>query len=322
MIKKLNLFKKSISPLIATILLIVVAVVIIAIIISWGRTFTDDSLNLTNIDLYTEYEISFYLKPITSLNGRTIFEYNPPLNFSYDDLEIIGYGLLGYTDYIVPLKSDIRLDKNQRIYVDHGISLNNFDLILYLNNKTMVIKNISQEIKFPNLSDCPEGFIPVPGNHLYNTMSEKGGFCVAKYEMKMDYTGDGIGNLVLDFPDCNSGSLTVNTWGYDNCPDGHIVSTPQGSPLVKVTHEETIFACESIGGSLITNNEWMTIARNIELVSENWSENKIGRGFINIGHSDNDPPKALEASLDDLDGYYDTNNIEGNQKRTHVLSNK
>lgn len=40
--------KKSISPLIATILLIVVAVSIIIIVLSWSRTFTGDSLDLTS----------------------------------------------------------------------------------------------------------------------------------------------------------------------------------------------------------------------------------------------------------------------------------
>ncbi len=37
--------KKAISPLIATILLIVVAVALIAIVIAWGKSFTTDSLS-------------------------------------------------------------------------------------------------------------------------------------------------------------------------------------------------------------------------------------------------------------------------------------
>jgi flagellin-like protein len=38
-------FKKAISPLIATILLIVVAVALIAIVVAWGKSFTTDSLS-------------------------------------------------------------------------------------------------------------------------------------------------------------------------------------------------------------------------------------------------------------------------------------
>ena len=39
--------KKAISPLIATVLLIVVAVALIAIVLSWGKSFTTDSLSET-----------------------------------------------------------------------------------------------------------------------------------------------------------------------------------------------------------------------------------------------------------------------------------
>ncbi len=45
----MNKLKKAISPLIATILLIVVAVALIAIVIAWGKSFTTDSLSNTDI---------------------------------------------------------------------------------------------------------------------------------------------------------------------------------------------------------------------------------------------------------------------------------
>ena len=41
-------FKKSISPLIATILLVVVAVAVIGIIVLWGKGFTTDNLSLAS----------------------------------------------------------------------------------------------------------------------------------------------------------------------------------------------------------------------------------------------------------------------------------
>jgi flagellin-like protein len=41
--------KKAISPLIATILLIVVAVALIAIVIAWGKSFTTDNLSDTDL---------------------------------------------------------------------------------------------------------------------------------------------------------------------------------------------------------------------------------------------------------------------------------
>lgn len=73
--------KKAISPLIATILLIVVAVALIAIVIAWGRSFTTDSLadttglvdtacvgsaiNITNCSV-TDGNMSFYIQNIGS----------------------------------------------------------------------------------------------------------------------------------------------------------------------------------------------------------------------------------------------------------------
>jgi len=44
---KLTKIKKAVSPLIATILLIVVAVVLITIVLSWGKSFTQSGLDKT-----------------------------------------------------------------------------------------------------------------------------------------------------------------------------------------------------------------------------------------------------------------------------------
>lgn len=311
--------KKAISPLIATILLIVVAVAIIAIILSWGRGLTQDSIDLVSIDLYTESDLSFYVKPTKSINGRTIIEFIPPQNFNKASFTVIGYGLLGYTEYIVPLEPAVVVESFKMKEIDHGIILPDFDLILYLDNGTMIIKNIKQEIKQP--SSCPEGYIPVPGNFLYDTMNNIGGFCISKYEMKMDYTGDGIGNY-LDFNEC----LTIiDSWGYSRCPDGNIVSTAEGVPVGWISQFVSSMVCEDLGGRMINNDDWMTIARNIELVPDNWSEGKIGEGFIPRGHSNNNylsKTAVLEASVDDTNGYFMIDSINFPQnKRTHILTN-
>lgn len=72
--------RKAISPLIATILLVVVAVALIAIVLTWGKTFTQDSLaettdiidsscsgahlNVSNCKVGTDGNITFYVKNI------------------------------------------------------------------------------------------------------------------------------------------------------------------------------------------------------------------------------------------------------------------
>ncbi len=313
-------FQRGISPLIATLLLIVVSVAIIGIILSWGKGFTNDSfLKTSSIEVYTESEIGFYLTLKNSINGRSTLEYKPPYGSPYTSITITGYSLLGNSN-INPLELPVTILSNQSPTLDHGILGDSLDLVLYLDNSQMITKpDLSQTVKTP--LSCPEGYVSVPGNHLYGTMNERGGFCVSKYEMKMDANGDGLGDLVADYPDCNTGSLSYNTWSYENCDySDSLVSTPEGSPIARISQTEAIAACQAIGGHLITNNEWMTIARNIEQVPSNWSTGTVGQGFIYSGHNDNSPAGALEASID-TNGYAGTGQTSGNQRRTLTLTN-
>lgn len=160
-----------------------------------------------------------------------------------------------------------------------------------------------------------QGYVWVPGNTEYEDCEN--GFWVAKYEMKASKQINGRGLKVSDFPGMTA---IYNTWYYDEDPNVHIVSTPEGSPIVRITQTESIAACEAIGGHLITNNEWMTIARNIEQVPSNWSGGVVGLGYIYSGHNDGTPGGALEASID-TNGYAGTGQTTGNQRRTLTLTN-
>jgi hypothetical protein len=160
-----------------------------------------------------------------------------------------------------------------------------------------------------------QGYIWVPGNTEYDGCEN--GFWVAKYEMKASKIINGRGLNVSDFPEITS---TYNTWFYDEDPNVSIVSTPEGSPITRISQTESIAACEAIGGHLITNNEWMTIARNIEQVPSNWSGGAVGSGYIYSGHNDGTPNNALEASID-TNGYAGTGQTSGNQRRTLTLTN-
>jgi len=131
---------------------------------------------------------------------------------------------------------------------------------------------------------CPDGYVLVPNDPNY----DRGDFCVMKYEAKVDYDSDGVGD---SYPFCQNGSYRV----WDNRKIGcsytesSIVSTILGYPLTYLTQPESKAACESIGDNyhLITNYEWMTIARNIESQADNWSDGTVGSGFIPRGNSDN-----------------------------------
>jgi hypothetical protein len=96
-----------------------------------------------------------------------------------------------------------------------------------------------------------------------------------------------------------------------------------GNPQVSISQTNAITACSlnGAGYGLINNNEWMTIARNIEGQGTNWTGGTVGSGGLWRGHSDNSPANALAASTDN-DPYFGTGNVSPSiEKRTHTLSN-
>jgi len=152
------------------------------------------------------------------------------------------------------------------------------------------ITNNTKPVLATTTSNCPTGFIPVPGSGTYNTND----FCVMKYEAK------------------DAGS---------NIPVSTATSTPWGS----ITQTNAIAYSSNVAGCtgchLITEAEWLTIAQNVLSEHSNWSSNVVGSGYIYSGHNDNAPTNALAASTDDGAGYYGETNTGGNQKRTLNLTN-
>jgi len=133
---------------------------------------------------------------------------------------------------------------------------------------------------------CPTGYVLVPGNATYGTAD----FCVMKYEAKS------VGGVATSQADV--------------------------APWTQITQTDAITACSSAGGHLITNNEWMTIARNAEAQAANWADGKVGslvstggglkRGNVGVGDS---------ASYNGADPEYGTRNAEAQLKAQLVLSN-
>jgi formylglycine-generating enzyme required for sulfatase activity len=172
-----------------------------------------------------------------------------------------------------------------------------------------------------------------------NTDFTSGDFYVMKYQGKCDKNGDGIGdttNMDATYHVMNNQTYPVGSGGRT------LVSSALGAPIAYINQGEAAAACTALGAKyhLITNNEWMTIARNAELVNSNWSLNTVGLGYLYAGHNDNVPPFALEASTNDANkaAYTDLNGATealtsatntasgqsgttGNQVRTLTLSN-
>jgi len=108
--------------------------------------------------------------------------------------------------------------------------------------------------------NCPTWFIPVSSDWQFTTKD----FCVAQYEMT--YIDANTPNSTWWWEDWN----TV-AYNSSKIP----VSMAGKYPIADITQSEAIAECSKIWAHLITNNEWMTIARWIEEVSTNWSSGKV-----------------------------------------------
>jgi prepilin-type N-terminal cleavage/methylation domain-containing protein len=180
--------------------------------------------------------------------------------------------------------------------------------------------NINMTETLPSFRTCPTGYIRVPGNSLYQTKD----FCVMKYEAKAVSTTDT--KTGLTDPDTGLNTIANNTTPTTAANNRAIASVASGFPIANINQTTAASYCSTAGASLITNAEWMTIARNIEGQLSNWTtgtaaSNAIGTGGLYRGHSDNSPVTALAAGADN-DGYIGTGQSGFSiERRTHTLSN-
>lgn len=119
---------------------------------------------------------------------------------------------------------------------------------------------------------CPVGYIPVPANPLLGVNEE---FCVAKFEMRC--TGSGCSSYT---PGVNAVAISHgggNAWA-------HIMATDAWNACINLNTENPLtdkLADNSGDGTyaLISNSEWMTIARSIEDEEDNWKDGILNRGW-------------------------------------------
>lgn len=162
-------------------------------------------------------------------------------------------------------------DAKQNIEILTGTTIYNVyvsnNIVLSWSSTDLLIANLDSLIRkrwdFSDPSDCPNWFISVPGNKEFN----QPGFCVAKYEMSYAWL-------------TKWDNTWWNTYPYNSSLTS--VSAVGNSPVVNITQQQAIESCKKMWDwfHLITNSEWMTIARNIESQQVNWSSGSIGNWFI------------------------------------------
>ncbi len=110
----------------------------------------------------------------------------------------------------------------------------------------------SSEADLAPRDDCPEGYLKIAANLDLGTAP----FCVMKYEARQDQFG-------------------------------RPVSRPENLPWTNITQIQAKQRCQALGArfDLISNPEWVAIARDIESVDKNWSEGEVGRGHLPKGWS-------------------------------------
>lgn len=106
---------------------------------------------------------------------------------------------------------------------------------------------------------CPANYVHVPNG--------ESSFCIAKYEMRNE--------------------------------DGVAVSKPESTPWVSISQNQAKTECDELGEKygLITNEQWIVTAHNIELQDQNWTSGTAYQGKLISGHSDNSPTATLCDSL-------------------------
>lgn len=142
-------------------------------------------------------------------------------------------------------------------------------------------------VSVDNRFNCPEGYIPVPREEGYTERD----FCVMQYEASSENRRNGR------YGSGRYGSDRDRRSGYDNFRDrddeyyfDKAVSRSGSDPWTEASHNEAQEKCQNngIGYSLITNDDWQTIARHIESEPENWSHGRVvvrTDNILNIGVS-------------------------------------
>ncbi len=236
----------------------------------------------------------------TTTAGRTLTVFNTAANAQ----QRISYDATRYAEFYVDASGDLQLTatgKNLRaldanLYLCDGGACPTTPVQGYPSFTSQGNAVLAGTVYTTGIAPvtCPTGMIPVPPMPevgLYN------GFCVDKYEAKSNA--------------------------------GNQESVAAGTPWVSITQYNARAECQRAGKHLITEPEWMAIARNVEDVGWNWNGGVAGTNQMSDGHSDNSPASALAA---DVTGDPDDDPCVGtgqtcdtstwnSQRRTYKLSN-
>jgi hypothetical protein len=176
----------------------------------------------------------------------------------------------------------------------------------------------------PPAVQCPAGYLPVLGISQLGTQD----FCVMQTEARAwrDTNTNGIFETTeLDDDGCDTLACNVD-WtspGYLPVSPLPVLADPWRSVSAAVAKN----ACRALGPQfdLMSNREWITIARSAELIGANWSGGAPGSGRLVEGHTESS--STVEPIVDPADPYTGTGNdasqlpdLGWEQRRTLVIA--
>jgi flagellin-like protein len=283
--------KRAISPVVATALLLVVAVVSVVGFQGWFTEFS--SSMFVDIETQSSGQSSVSVEAIV---GDKLY-INSKSNVSITSLKInnidcnINTSIKGLDNLnISSCMENVSGSANIIVVTNSGI----FESYKYISGDSSTLSSPSTPVL-----DCSGlvggDWIPVPALAPFTSSP----FCVMKYEAKDDLSGN-----------CATGDTT-------GCPNSSATSPPWTS----INQTDAKIECESLNTGignyhLITNAEWMSIARNVEQQDNNWNSTSVGVGSLKQGNNGVDLPGVS------YDGAGPEQSSDGaNETGSFVLSN-
>lgn len=151
-----------------------------------------------------------------------------------------------------------------------------YTITFCLSDRTDDLSTGSKLATANGILNCPTGWLGIPGSETFQTND----FCVMKYEAKCALVSNPTTGLSVPL-----GPNSTYSNPAQPCTGSYMpVSTSSGFPITNITHSNAKTYCQNIGGHLITNAEWMTIARNVEQVGPNWWGQVVGSGSLDLGN--------------------------------------
>lgn len=278
--------KKAISPVVATALLLVVSVVSVVSFQSWYNSYQSDLFS----DLNSNSNIDNFNVGVEGIYGEELFVNTGSGGLSITRIEVDGiecslgpgeYTNLASIDISDCLSSVSSSTPSVRIFTEESVI-----------SEVVSVREFALESGLSSSLECssvgPGSWIEVPAYPLLGITEP---FCVMQFEAKQNGS--------------NPTSTAVNT------------------PWVNINQTDAMAACKGlgVGYDLISNAQWMAIARDAEFQPANWNGSGVYDGTMPNGHSDGDPFNALDIS--DVNDPYDQTLSGGDftQRRTLNLSN-